>query len=231
MASTYPTTLDTFATDAVDGTSSATRHASAHNDNADAINKIEREVGTIPGWGPTPRTQPGGRGLLMTSTKLENMPRWGVVTANQAVLVSGTIRVFPIGILRAGEVVSSLVLMQSVAAATITGIWGGIARLSDRVILARSANSTAAGTANTERVFTFAATYTPTVDEVAVGYVMGAATTPPQFYGINTVNNVFVSTPVINGTANTGQGATPLNTGVALAAFTADTEVLYAQLR
>jgi hypothetical protein len=48
MASTYPTALDTFATDKADSTVMATDHAAHHNSLADAINKIEAELGTSP---------------------------------------------------------------------------------------------------------------------------------------------------------------------------------------
>lgn len=48
MASTYPTTLDTLATNKADLTATATDHPNHHNDVADAVNKIEAELGLIP---------------------------------------------------------------------------------------------------------------------------------------------------------------------------------------
>jgi hypothetical protein len=47
MASTYPTTKDNFATNHQDGVSEII-HASIVNDNADAVNKIENELGVLP---------------------------------------------------------------------------------------------------------------------------------------------------------------------------------------
>jgi hypothetical protein len=48
MASTYPGTLDSFATNSTDSTPSATTHPALHNDANDAINKVEAELGTNP---------------------------------------------------------------------------------------------------------------------------------------------------------------------------------------
>ena len=48
MASTYPGTLDTFATNRADATTMATTHALDHNNANDAVNKIEAELGVSP---------------------------------------------------------------------------------------------------------------------------------------------------------------------------------------
>lgn len=48
MASTYPGTLDAFATNRTDATPMATTHAADHNNENDAINKIEAELGLNP---------------------------------------------------------------------------------------------------------------------------------------------------------------------------------------
>lgn len=48
MASTYPATLDTFATNKANATATTTDHPAHHNDLADAVNKIEAELGTDP---------------------------------------------------------------------------------------------------------------------------------------------------------------------------------------
>ncbi len=47
MSSTYPTTLDAFATTHADGASEVI-HAATINDLADGVNKIEAELGTLP---------------------------------------------------------------------------------------------------------------------------------------------------------------------------------------
>lgn len=48
MPSTYPATLDAFATTRADSTANATTQAADHNNYADAINKIEAELGVNP---------------------------------------------------------------------------------------------------------------------------------------------------------------------------------------
>lgn len=48
MASAYPGGLDTFTTTYVDSTVSATTHKNVHNDENDAINKVEAELGINP---------------------------------------------------------------------------------------------------------------------------------------------------------------------------------------
>lgn len=48
MASAYPGGLDTFATNKADATVTATDHPGHHNDLADAVNKIEAELGINP---------------------------------------------------------------------------------------------------------------------------------------------------------------------------------------
>jgi len=49
MSSAYPTSLDTLATNKANSTVTDTDHPGHHNDMADAINKIELELGTDPG--------------------------------------------------------------------------------------------------------------------------------------------------------------------------------------
>lgn len=48
MASSYPGGLDSFATNKANATATVTDHPAHHNDLADAINKIEAELGTNP---------------------------------------------------------------------------------------------------------------------------------------------------------------------------------------
>lgn len=52
MSSSYPGTLDTFATNHADGTSEVI-HAATINDLADAVNKVEAELGTSPSGAST----------------------------------------------------------------------------------------------------------------------------------------------------------------------------------
>jgi hypothetical protein len=48
MASSYPSGLDSFPTNRTDATAMATNHAADHDNNADAINKIEATLGINP---------------------------------------------------------------------------------------------------------------------------------------------------------------------------------------
>jgi hypothetical protein len=48
MASSYPSGLDTFPTNRTDATAMVTTHPADHNNENDAINKIEAELGTDP---------------------------------------------------------------------------------------------------------------------------------------------------------------------------------------
>jgi hypothetical protein len=48
MASAYPTGLDSLSTTKADATATLTDHKNHHNDLADAVNKIEAELGTSP---------------------------------------------------------------------------------------------------------------------------------------------------------------------------------------
>jgi superoxide dismutase len=48
MPSNYPTGLDALATNLADATTMATTHKDHHNNLADAVNKIEAELGTNP---------------------------------------------------------------------------------------------------------------------------------------------------------------------------------------
>jgi hypothetical protein len=173
-------------------------------------------------------TQPSGIYYAPGSAKLENMPRAQTPFSNQALLATGTVRVFPLGVVRAGDTVSSLNFrVGTTASASITNSWAGIARLSDRAVLAISASSTATTAAQGLKTFTFGTPYTADKDELVVGFVMYQATTPPSLHGINQGDaSIMADTPVVNGTSNTG-ATTPVAVGATLTAFTADTEIPY----
>jgi hypothetical protein len=51
MASAYPGGLDSLSTSKANATATVTDHAAHHNDLADAVNKIEAELGTNPSAG------------------------------------------------------------------------------------------------------------------------------------------------------------------------------------
>jgi hypothetical protein len=162
---------------------------------------------------------------------LENIPRASAPLGNLTPLTTQVIRVFPMGVLKAGQTFTALNYYSATqAAATITASWAGIARFPDRVVLARSVNSTSALAANTLRTATFSATYTPDYDTPVVGFIMWQATTVPSLFGINVGHANLMGNPVFNGTSNTGQGTTPIAVGATMTAFTADTEIVYAYL-
>lgn len=180
---------------------------------------------------PVIQSKPANVGFAPTGAKIENMERSSGTFTNQAALVSGTVRVFPLGLLRAGDTLSALNFMVSTAGSgNPTNSWAGIARLSDRAVLAISTTATGAGALpniNTVKTFTFGTPFTADKDELLIGFVMFQNTTPPAFYGVNQGNAIiFSTTPVVNGTSNTG-ATTALALGAILTAFTADTEVLY----
>lgn len=174
-------------------------------------------------------SHPVGQAYQPTSSKLENLPRDTIDLQNQAALTTQIVRVFPAGVLRAGDTLAAINLqVATTASASITNSWGGIARLSDRVVLAISATSTATTAANTLKTFTFTSAFTADKDETLIGFVMYQATTVPSLFGINHGNVSIISqAPVINGTSNTG-ATTPVAVGATLTAFTADTEMIYA---
>ena len=167
-------------------------------------------------------------GFLRTNMKLENPPRHVTALSNTAVLASGTVRVCPLGILRAGDSLTQISFWSATTAlATPTAEWAGIARLSDRAVLARSNNVTTAWAANSEKSFPFSATFTAEKDELLVAFLMIAATTVPSLFAFNQGHLNLMSSPIICGISNTGQGTTPLAVGATMTAFTADTENPY----
>jgi hypothetical protein len=174
-------------------------------------------------------SHPVGSAMMPANSKLENMDRTQVALSNQAALATGTVRVFPMGVLRAGDTLSNInVHVATTAAATITNSWAGIARASDRIVLARSDSVTTAAPANTKKTFTFSAAYTADKDEAIVGFCMWQATTVPSLFGINQGSaTLYSEVPIVNGTSNTG-ATTAVAVGATLTAFTADTEAIYA---
>lgn len=173
-------------------------------------------------------SHPPGSAYQPTNSKLENLDRTQVPLTNQAALATGTVRVVPFGVLRAGDSLAAVNFqIGTTAAATVTNSWAGIARLSDRVILAISPTSAVAPGADTLKTFTFNTPFTADKDETLIAFVMYQATTVPSLYGINHGGaSVMAQAPVMNGTADTGKSA-PMTVGTALAAFTADTELPY----
>jgi hypothetical protein len=162
-----------------------------------------------------------GLSLRPTGAILESQPRAATAISNQAIASSGIITVSPLGILRAGQMLSSLTTFSgSTAGATLTHSWAGIARFSDLTILAISADDTTATWAiNTAKTFAMAAAFTAVRDETLLMFQMIAGTTMPSQMGIGMQNGVLYQSPQIAGRSNTGQ-TTPLTVGTALATIT-----------
>jgi hypothetical protein len=167
-------------------------------------------------------SQPSGSPWLPTGAILENFPRFQGAQAAQSALTSGTIRTFPLGILRKGHTATGLGFTAAIAAAGITYSWAGISTI-DRVIRAISSNSTAATNANAARIFPFDTAYTPTDDTFLVGFVMYVATTVPTMYGITPTIQL---SPIVGGNSNTAQ-TTPLTVGSTLAPLTTVAHIAY----
>jgi hypothetical protein len=104
---------------------------------------------------------------------LENMPRFQQpYTDLTGVLPSGQIRHIPLGVLRAGQATTQLLVATGAGAATTaTNVWGGIATWPGAVIRAISATNAFWGPSATKG-FTFTSPYTPSVDELLMAFVM-----------------------------------------------------------
>lgn len=103
MASAYPGGLDTFATNKVNATATTTDHPTHHNDLADAVNKIEAELGVAPS-GPhaTVVARLNSMGLLETKLGAADTPddeftagtldgKWTAVAGASGSVAAGTV--------------------------------------------------------------------------------------------------------------------------------------------
>lgn len=171
--------------------------------------------------------------FMPTNGILENYDRGAMNSVVTAAWGSGDERVWKMGILRAGQVCSGISLFSSIAGATYTVNWFGIARLVGGVytIVAVSANSTAVWPASAFRNFTWTSPYTPDVDEAIFAFGAVAATTMPTFVGLTlSVSSVMQQTPIVAGRAGTAQTATPPAVGSTLNPNTAAAGIPYAFL-
>ena len=158
-----------------------------------------------------PVSQPSGQAWLPTGAILENIPRYRFGLQALATLTSGTIRVFPLGLLRAGHTATGLGFVAGAAAASITNSWAGICT-PDRVVRAVSPTSTAATPLNAPRTFTFDTPYTAATDTYLLGFLMYQATTVPTTMGFAYGNSSIVAAAlgaVLDGSANAGQTTRP----------------------
>ena len=89
MASTFPATLDSFATSRSDATAMATTHAGDHNNENDAINKIEAFLV------PSLNTRTGNYTLVLNDLSL--VVEMNVATANTVTVPPAASVAYPIG--------------------------------------------------------------------------------------------------------------------------------------
>lgn len=152
-----------------------------------------------------------------TGAILENMPRQTCPFATTLALTSGTVRIFPLGTLRAGVVASAIHFFWGTTTATQTAAWAGICDVNRTVRgVSASKGATSPGT-NLDWAFTFGSAYTPTVDAHLWGFIMVLATTPngptgntnPPSANVWNAPMTNVSTTPILGNSNTGQTASP----------------------
>jgi hypothetical protein len=138
-------------------------------------------------------------------------------------ITSGTVYVQPLGVLRAGHTLSSVMFCAgSTAAVSPTNQWAGVCNAS-RVIRGISADATtAAWGAFSTKTFTLAAAYTAPFDELLYSFVMVAATTPPSLV----CSNMIASGLSAAGSSNTAQTTPPAN-GTTLNALTGRADNIY----
>lgn len=151
-----------------------------------------------------------------------------------AALTSGTLHLSAGLVIPAGMSVSTITFYTgTTAVGTPTNHWACLARLSDRVLVAVSADKAdEAWAANTAKTFDFTAAYQPSQDTALWVGLMVAAGTPPTIFArdYNSVNASLPSRalfPYRGGTSNTGQ-TTPLAVSTVASAVTSNRLQLWA---
>jgi len=167
------------------------------------------------------------RRWLPTGAKMENFPRHAATIANNSAITSGTLRLSPLGLLRAGDSLSSVTFScATTAAVTPTNQWAGIVRFSDRNLLAVSPDATTgAWAAGAAKTFTFGSAYSPGTDTLLWACLNVTASTVPSLATVISINTALGS-PVISGNANTAQ-TVPLAVGTIIDAPTASGPMPY----
>lgn len=169
-------------------------------------------------------------GSIVSGAKYESMPRM-MASAAQGAPSSGQLQIRALMMLRAGDPVSSVTFWAgATAGASLTNSWAGLVRVSDRQLMAVSANNTAAAwNANTSRTFSWTA-FTPPKDELYWVVKLIAGTTLPNSAGISAaVTAISGAAPVLGGSSNSGL-TTPLAVGTIITAPTANNQVEYCSL-
>jgi hypothetical protein len=143
---------------------------------------------------------------------LENLPGGRAeATASGIAITSGTMRFCGLVLVSAAagrQISSATVYAGATAGATLTHSWMGLVRVSDRALVAVSADQTTAAWAlNTSRTFTGLA-YNPTADTLCWVCLVVVGTTMPTFWGspapTGGVSTITALAPVLEGNSTTG---------------------------
>jgi hypothetical protein len=147
-------------------------------------------------------------GELPTGAVLANLER-NDATNSGVTVTAGTMRFCGLVTVPANRTLAQATIWAgATAGATMTNSWMGLVRVSDRALVAVSANqTTATWTAHTSRTFTGLA-YTPTADTLCWPAVVVAGTTMPTFWGspapTGGVTTITAIAPVLEGNSTTG---------------------------
>jgi hypothetical protein len=167
--------------------------------------------------------------LLPTGSFYENMPR--AQTSYQRLAdTSGTVIVTLGPTIPAGKTLTAVNLYNQTVSAGLTHSWGGIAygpkeALARQIIAVTADGTSTQWAANAFKVLTLTSAWTPDKDTGIYIFFCQIGTTPGRLVGTGfQTSGIFSAaggTPIVNGTADTGQAGGPLSVGATLAALTA----------
>lgn len=195
---------------------------------------VSAEAAADPDYMPHDVSGTAGRGNLPAGVKMANISRTATELTNQATSSSGTLRLSPLGVLRAGDSLSFVKFSSSTqAAVTPTNQWACLVRASDLQVMAVSADKlTEAWAASNGKKFDFVTPYSPASDEFVLAGVMVAAGTIPSFLGITHATTIVFNSnatvgfaPVTNGDS-TSSLTSPLAVGATASAITLNARVV-----
>lgn len=223
MASGYPSALDSLVTTRA---TSDTIPASDHNDVADAVNKIEAELGLNPATGVGSVAALGalhGDTWAPTGALATNMADRGIAGASVAqTAITATTSLHGGMVLMPGVTYTNInAYCTAAGSGSVTTFWLAVVRLSDRQVLQRTANSTTLPTSGATHTRALQATLTvssPT--PVWIALATQVATTSPSFIGYTNAVGTgwqFVA-PIIAGNSSTTPTSTPPTVSTVLGA-------------
>lgn len=159
--------------------------------------------------------------VLPTGALGETTGGRSVPMASQAALTSGILRLGGWEMLAPGIPVNGIVIPSgSTAATTPTNQWFCLVRVSDRVVLAKTADdTTTAWAAGQNKSLAFAAPYVPTAYELVYKGVLVVATAVPTLVGWSVNVSVMTIPPIACGNSTTSL-TDPASLGATAAAIT-----------